>query len=79
MEYIHPILDAIQQHILKNMPEYVIGISALSIATVVTMPPLIPKSLQDWWNWIRNALQTAIPAARSAREKAEINKDKEEI
>lgn len=62
----HPILQAIQDHILRNFPEYMIFISALAIATVVTMPPIIPKSLQDWWTWMRNSLQTAVPAARNA-------------
>lgn len=60
----HPIIHIIEQHIIHNMPEYLIGASALIVATIVTMPILIPKSLQDWWTWMRNALQTAVPAAR---------------
>lgn len=61
----HPVLLALQEHLLRNFPEYLIFLSALSIAAVVTMPELIPKSLQDWWTWFRNALQTAVPAARN--------------
>lgn len=63
----HPVWAAIQQHMLKNLPEYITLFTAISIATIVTMPEIIPKSFQDWWTWLRNALQTAIPAARAAR------------
>lgn len=45
------------------------GISALFVAAVCTMPakaPLIPADhpIQDVWTWIRDTLQTAVPAAR---------------
>lgn len=41
-----------------------VGSGALFIAAVHTWPAVVPKSLQDWWSWIRDTFQTAIPAAR---------------
>ena len=64
----HPILEAIRAHIMSNFAEYITLASALAIATIVKMPPQIPKSLQDWWTWMRDSLQTAVPAARAAQE-----------
>jgi hypothetical protein len=61
----HPVLAAIQDHVLKNFPEYAIFVTALSIAFVCTWPEFIPRSAQDWWTWFRNAFQTAVPAARA--------------
>jgi hypothetical protein len=39
---------------------------ALFVAGVCCMPPNRPRSLDDWWTWIRDSLQTAVPAARHA-------------
>jgi len=68
----HPAWEALRvgiaNAITQNMPEWIIFFGALSIATVVTMPEMIPKSAQDLWSWIRNALQTAVPAARARHE-----------
>lgn len=38
------------------------GVAA--VAFVCTMPPNRPRSLDEWWTWLRNGLQTAVPAAR---------------
>ena len=43
-----------------------VGSGALCIAVIHTWPARIPSRLQDWWTWAREALQTAIPAARAA-------------
>lgn len=55
---------------MRNLPEYLTFITALAIATVVTMPrkaPLLREDhpLQEVWAWFRDALQTAVPAARN--------------
>ena len=64
----HPLLAMLRDHIAKNFPEYMIFFSALAVAVVCTMPALIPKSTQDWWTWMRDAFQTAVPAARARTE-----------
>lgn len=42
------------------------AVAALFVAGVCTMPALFPKTAQEWWTWVRDALQTAVPAARAA-------------
>jgi hypothetical protein len=60
----HPAWQALQTQITANLPEYLIFASALSIAIVCAMPEKIPSSFQELWTWLRNSLQTAVPAAR---------------
>ena len=65
----HPAWVALQENITKNVPEYITLIGGLTVAAIVTMPikaPLIPAEsrLQELWTWLRDALQTAVPAAR---------------
>jgi hypothetical protein len=55
---------AVAGNIQRNWGAYTAVISMLFVAAVGTAPPKIPKSLQDLWTWAREALQTAIPAAR---------------
>jgi hypothetical protein len=69
----HPGWEVLQQHIARNMPEYIIFMGAVAVAAVCTMPkkaPLIPETspLQELWNWLRDTLQTAVPAARARHE-----------
>lgn len=61
---VHPIWEGVQAHVMRNLPEYLTFVGALAIASVVTMPKMIPTSIQDLWTWLRDALQTAVPAAR---------------
>lgn len=44
------------------------GSGALIVAIISTMPQIRPKTLDDWWEWVRNSLQTAIPASRRQQE-----------
>ena len=60
----HPVLKLMQQHLIANWEGYMALFSAICIASVCMMPEKIPSSFQDWWTWLRNTLQTAIPAAR---------------
>lgn len=62
---VYPILMGIQSHIMRNLPEYLTFVGAVAIASVVTMPRAIPRSIDDLWTWMRDALQTAVPAARN--------------
>lgn len=41
-----------------------LGSGVLLFAAVSTMPEKIPSSIQECWTWAREALQTAVPAAR---------------
>lgn len=62
-------------HFVANHGEAITGgISALAIASIITMPakaPLISEEnrLQELWTWFRDTLQTAIPAARHSAAK----------
>ena len=64
------ILQAVIDHVTRHETIYLGALSAVGIAGVCTMPALIPKSIQEWWTWIRDTLQTAVPAARAARTEA---------
>jgi hypothetical protein len=39
--------------------------SVLAAAFIHTMPAKFPGSLQEMWSWVRDGLQTAIPARRT--------------
>lgn len=41
-----------------------IGGGVLFAAIVTNMPARMPASLQDYWDWVRESLQTAIPVRR---------------
>jgi hypothetical protein len=57
---------AIYVTILRDWKPEIEGLSVLFVAGVCVMPPAFPKSFQEWWTWLRDTLQTAIPAARHA-------------
>jgi hypothetical protein len=56
----HAMLDNIQ----RNWGAYTAALGVLCVAIVSTMPIDPPHSFKDLWRWVREALQTAIPAAR---------------
>ncbi len=62
----HPVWEAFRLHIVNHLTEYLSLFSVLTIAFIVTMPELFPKTGQEWWSWFRNGLQTATPATRAA-------------
>jgi hypothetical protein len=61
----HPGWIALQQHVARNAEAYIAGIGALFVASVCAMPAKIPASVQEFWTWLRDSLQIAVPAARS--------------
>ena len=56
--------DTVVAHIEHNWEIYMAMLSAFAIASICTMPELLPKSAQDLWTWLRSSLQLAVPAAR---------------
>ena len=56
--------------VISNHGEAITGaVSALTIAAIIQMPNKAPllraeHPLQEVWTWMRDTLQTAIPAAR---------------
>lgn len=62
---IQPILEGIEAHLLRNLPEYLTFCGALAIAAACTIPAKIPSSMQELWTWFRDIVQTAVPAARN--------------
>jgi len=62
--------QAVKDNMARNVPEYLTFGAALLVAGVCTMPqkmPLVPSDsrVQELWTWMRDALQTAVPAARA--------------
>jgi hypothetical protein len=68
LSYQHPLLEALRQHFIQHLPEYLTTLGVLFVAFVCTMPANLPQTLQDWWTWCRDGLQTAVPAARARQE-----------
>jgi hypothetical protein len=64
----HPAWGIIQQHLTANAEAYLALASAIVIASVCTMPENPPATFRDLWAWLRNTLQTAVPAARARNE-----------
>lgn len=73
----HPAWAALQAHLTKNVEAYLGIFSAVCIASVCTMPEKCvfivgepdtwwKKLIQQLWTWVRNTLQTAVPAARAS-------------
>ena len=56
----HELLTLIQQH----MTAAGLGSGVLFVALVSCLPVDRPKTLDQWYAYIRESLQTAIPAAR---------------
>ena len=52
------------QHIAQHLAAYGFGSGLLILGLITTMPESVPVSFQDFWTWMRHALQTAVPAAR---------------
>ena len=55
------------QIIASFISEHWEPIAALAIAGICVMPETRPKTIDDWYDYIRHTLQTAIPAARAAQ------------
>jgi hypothetical protein len=55
----------ILEHIARHGREYGVGGGALFIAIISTMPKTPPASFGEFWTWIRESLQTAVPSARA--------------
>src|ERR1700677_570231 len=54
------IWGAIGGHVARHAEGYGLGAGALGLAVVKNWPPVVPKSLQDWWTWARGSAQTAL-------------------
>lgn len=56
--------SALMDHIQQNWVAISAAGGVLFVAVVSCMPPDPPASIRDYWHWVRESLQTAIPAAR---------------
>ena len=50
--------------LLQKYPSIDAGLGALVMATILSMPEKIPSRLQEWWTWMRDSLQSAVPNRR---------------
>jgi hypothetical protein len=74
------IWPAILNNLVSHWGAYSAAFSVLFVASVCTMPSNPPVSFRELWQWVRDALQTAIPAARHTvipQQAEEINPDQE--
>ena len=55
----------ISNHIAANGGAYGTAAIALGLSVAKNIPPQFPKSLQEWWTWMRDSIQTALPISRS--------------
>lgn len=60
------VLQAVRIYIGDHWEALTAAGTILGIALVSCMPATRPKTVDDWYDYIRHALQTAIPAARAA-------------
>ena len=59
------VLSAVGAHIARNSGAYgSVGI-AVGLSGVKNIPEMVPKTLQEWWTWMRNTFQTALPISRA--------------
>lgn len=65
-------MTAFWQGMAQHMAAYGIGSGVLIVAIITTWPQVPPKTWMDWWTWIRDALQTAIPARPAHRQPSDI-------
>ena len=56
---------ALVDHIMANYVAIEAAAGVLFVAFVSNMPKTPPASMVEYWQWVRDSLQTAIPAARA--------------
>lgn len=56
------IWQALIAHISKNWEAYSSATGLIVLAGIAMMPEKRPQTLDEWWAWFRNTLQTATPA-----------------
>lgn len=59
------IITDLVHHFEMHAEGYGVGIGAVVLSTAKNWPEMIPKSAQDWWTWMRNSVQTALPISRA--------------
>ena len=57
----HEILDAIAKDFLTHLTSIGVGSGVLFFAIIHNMPEHPPVNMQEYWTWVRDSLQSAIP------------------
>jgi len=55
------LLDAVAYNLYQHLTTIGVGSGVLFFAIVHNMPEIPPASMQEYWTWVRDSLQTAIP------------------
>jgi hypothetical protein len=55
-------MNPIAEHIAAHWVVYSTAAVALGASTISCMPERFPRTLDEWWSWFRNSLQTSLPA-----------------
>jgi hypothetical protein len=63
-------MDGLEASILtelrRHLATYGIGSGVLLLGVIQHIPKAPPKSIQDWWTWMRESLMTVLPINRTA-------------
>lgn len=56
--------QALGDNINQNWKVYSSAILWFAVAVGTSMPEKFPSTVQEVWDWLRNSIQTSLPAAR---------------
>jgi len=57
----HELLDALAKDFLAHLTSVGVGSGVLFFAIIHNMPEHPPANMQEYWTWVRDSLQSAIP------------------
>lgn len=61
------LMNAIGQNLAQHLTSIGVGSGVFLFSFIHNMPEAPPSSMQEYWTWVRDSLQTAIPI-RQARQ-----------
>lgn len=71
------LLNAIAANLYQHLTTIGVGSGVLFFAVIHNMPPEPPSSMQEYWTWVRDSLQTAIPVRQARQQNPTQDKPKE--
>lgn len=60
------LLTAIGHNLAQHLTSLGVGSGVLFFAVIHNMPEKPPTSMQEYWTWVRDSLQTSIPVRQAA-------------
>ena len=56
-----PIISAVLGNVSAHAEAYRTALEVIVLAVASTMPASVPRSIQEWWTWMRSAIRAAVP------------------